>query len=384
MVGLSKRSTTPVGSIGEQSGLLAQRQIERFCQPYRQAILSVVAGSAPLRDLLNVFPGMAFALATGYATPAVRERCRRLVCEGRPLKESAEALGLPRWLRRLPPEAFTSPLGRIPATPEFERRIVNHLPIDAWRAPGWLKRVLVASDLAGEEFALWIAWRTKTAARLRDGNRLALMAAWAWFSGHPDTLGHKLVRRRFEPTLSYRKANEEAEAWRQRLDLAVALGEGIKDTWYPASTVDGYALVPLKGYDDFIAEATAMQNCLDQYGNRASLLTSRFFSIRKDGATVATLEIGPHEDDIEMPKIEQLRGPGNRRVPAAIWQAVYRWLSVQNVRPLSAARGAFATPSRTATARAIWRPYLESVASLPNAPVLRAYLRSGEVRDPEP
>jgi hypothetical protein len=79
--------------------------------------------------------------------------------------------------------------------------------------------------------------------------------------------------------------------------------------------------------------------------------------------------------------IKQLRGPGNKRAPATVWQAAYLWLGQQEPR-LGICR-----PSSTAEARAaskrVWGPYLTAMSGRTHEPLLRAFLKSGEVMDPE-
>ncbi|MEZ5775538.1 MAG: hypothetical protein R3D33_12765 [Hyphomicrobiaceae bacterium] len=356
--------------------------LDRFAPPHRTDVQELAASSRALADLADSFPAMLFALATGYGTATARRHCLELVLAGRPLKEAAAELGLPLWLKRLPPEAFDTPLTRLPAGEEFGRRIVNHLPLESWKAVSWFRRVTVAADLAGEDFALWLAWRTKAAPRHRDINRIVLLSAWAFYSSRPDTLGHGLLRGAFAPGLGFRKALEEAEAWKRRVDLAIAIGEGISDAWYPEGEVNGFRFVPLQTLDDFLAEAAAMDNCLDQYGTKVGMRATRIFSVRQGERRIADVEFGPHDDDCTMPAIEQLRGPGNRRVPAAVWTAAYAFLGQQKPRPLgSGLRSATIAGSRAAAKR-IWRPFVEATTDRASTPLVRAFLRATEPFDP--
>jgi hypothetical protein len=359
----------------------SDNRVDRFCPPYRQIIRGMASASPRLADLAVTFPGLAFALATGYGEQVLRERCRAMIESGRPLKDAAGVIGLPFWLKKLPPEAFTQPLVSLPSDAEASRRIASHMPAESWRAVPWFRRVLLAGDLSGPGFAMWMAWRTKQAPRMRDFNRLVLLSAWSWFSEQPGTFGSQLLRQPFHTAISFRKAMEEAEHWRKRIDLAVALGDGLRDTWYGHSIVNGYEFVPLTGIESFLAEASAMDNCLDQYGLQVSLQTTRIFSIRKGERCVADVEIGPHEDDGSVLTIKQLRGPANKRAPAAVWQAAYLWLGQQEPR-LGTCRPSSSSEARAAAKR-IWGPYLSAMSGRSHEQLLRAFLKSGEVMDPE-
>lgn len=356
--------------------------LERFSPAYRRSIEQLTRRSDRFADLIKSFPGLAFALATCYGAPAARAACRKLVGEGAPLRVAAEALGLPWWMRKLPPEAFVQPLQQLPFSKDSEHRMATYVPAEPWKAAAWLQRIQIGHALGDEAFGLWIAKQTKNVPRNRDTNRWVLLAAYAWYSSRPETFAGRLLRTPFAPSQSLRRAIEEADAWRRRIELAVTIGHHIADTWYPASTVHGYDFVPLRTFDDFIAEATAMDNCLDQYGGKMCVTNTRVFSIRLGGNIVADIEIGPHEDDANMPGILQLRGPANRRVPPAIWQAAYAWLGIQTPVPINVSTSLDLTAAR-AVARQVWRPFVEAKAGVPSAGLLAAYLQSGDVFDPE-
>jgi len=360
---------------------VAESEIERFCEPFREAVRALTRSSPAVADLALTFPGLLFALASGYGAAGDRERCLACVKSGGPLRLASEALGLPFWLRRLPPEAFGGPMSGLPDNPEFNRRIVNHVPVEPWKSAGWLDRVLLARELVGEDFALWMAWRSKALPRLRDANRLVLLNAWAWFSTRPDTLGADLLNQPFDVSIGLRKAMDEAEIWKRRIELAVTLGEGIKDTWYGPGSARGYDFVPLSRLEDFVTEGQRMDNCLDQFALQVQMRNIRVFSIRKNGKPVADLEITPHDEDPTMPAIQQLRGPGNRRAASGIWQAAFTWLGMQPARPLPPSRAQSA--ASRAVAQRIWEPMLAAVTGRPGEQFLRSYLRSGEVLDPE-
>ena len=363
------------------SSPVVESEVERFCATYREDVRKLARTSPAVADLAVSFPGLLFALASGYGSLSARERCLNAINAGCSLRTASELVDVPYWLRRLPAEAFGVPLSRLEGSGEFNRRIVSHVPTEAWKATGWLNRVQLARDLVDEDFALWMAWRSKSMPRLRDINRLVPLCAWAWFSKHPDTLGALLLRQPYDPAIGLRKAADETDIWKRRLELAVSLGEGVRDTWYGPGCAGGYEFVPLAKFEDFIAESEAMDNCLDQFAPQVQQRNTRVFSVRKDGKPVADLEIAPHTEDPTMPSIEQLRGPANRRAAAGVWQAVYNWLSAQPARTLPATRP-HAGASRT-VARRIWQPFLEAAKTTPGAATLRDYLKSNDVLDPE-
>lgn len=251
----------------------------RFRPPYRQAIKRLTEGEARRQDLAASFPGLLFAIATNYGSAESRAAAIALIDQGASLKLAAQTIGMPWWMRCLPPEAYVEPLHAVFDGPEVQRRIVNHIPTDTSFVHAWLRGVLLANAMVGETFALWLASRLKV--RPRTGERLVPLSAWAWYSAHPETLGHRLVRCPFEPAMSLRAAIEEADAWRKRIDLAASLGDGIADPWYAESEHAGFRFVPLRTTDAFIVEASAMDNCLDQFAPKMIRQATRVFSIRR-------------------------------------------------------------------------------------------------------
>jgi hypothetical protein len=356
--------------------LLPASNAFRFRPPYRQAIKRLTLGEPRLADLLVSFPGLLFAIATNHGKAEARAAALDLIDRGASLRAAAQALGMPWWMRGLPPEAFVEPLHGLFDGPEVQRRIGNYIPADTSFVHAWLRAVLLAHAIVGETFALWLASRLKV--RPRTGDRLVPLAAWAWYSAQPSTLGHRLIRCPFEPAMSLRAAIEEADAWRKRIDLAASIGDGIADTWYAESEHAGFRFVPLRTVDAFIAEAGLMDNCLDQFAPKTIRQATRVFSIRRDGRPVADLEIGPHDDDVSMPVIEQLRGPANRRAGAEVWQAAYGWLAKQPPRPLM--------PTPVAVRRfqqgrrEIWLPLVRRLDG-PAAATLKAYLKTHDLGD---
>ena len=337
----------------------------RFDRRHRPAVERLAASSPRIEDLAETFPALLFALATGYADAERRQITLLLIRSGAPLREAAEILGLPWWLRRLPAQCFVEPLETIPDGAAFTLRIANLVPLDPAEAPAWLARTLFACHAVGESYALWIARQRRFPGGLIGEISESLLAAWAWHSLHPETPGHAVVRTLWSDTISLRRALDEAKAWSQRIDLAVALGTGIEDTWFPAGTHGAFEFVPLIRLEDFLAEAMAMNNCLDQFADQIRTGRSRVFSIRKGGRMVADVEIGAHDDDCAVPRIVQLRGPRNRRAGPEIWQATLSWLAGQAFRPLPRVVETADRTRRQQFIRAIWRPMMDSVKGTP-------------------
>lgn len=351
----------------------------RFTSRHRPEIEAQAALSPRFAELSVTFPALLFALSTGYADAELRDIARHTIRCGAPLRSAADAIGLPWWLRRLPPECFEEPLAEIPDGRAFGCRVANLVPDDPVEAARWFARVTTAFQCAGEEYALWIARQRRFPAGVVGGISESLLAAWAWHCLHPDTPGAGVVRCPWSDTMSLKRALEEAKAWSLRLDLAVAIGAGIEDSWFPAGTFGNFEFVPLVRLDDFLSESLAMNNCLDQFADQVRLGQTRVFSIRKGGRPVADVEIGAHDDDCAVPRIVQLRGPRNRRAGPEIWQAALAWLACQTFRPLPRAMETTDRQRRQQLIRAIWRPMMDCIKGKPVEGRLQALAFGQEV-----
>ena len=344
------------------------RRIEAFAPHLRHAITPFAARAAALEDLCDSFPALLFALATGFGTASARRTARSAVENGRSLREAADALGLPFWLRKLPPQAFDAPFARLPHEPGLVSRLTSLVPPQAGVTAAWLDRVLIAYHagvaIGRPELALWTAQQYRAVAPAPTSESFLRVLAWAWVgaAARPDLRGAELLTERWTPQLGMRRAASEAAFWRERVALDQFLGNGIVDSWLADGHANGYQFVALRSADDFIAEAHAMDNCLDRYCDRLICGTVRIFSIRRDGVPVADVEIAMHERELGMPAVTQLRSARNRRAPMEVWQATYAWLGGQPLRQ--------ATPElqikvgRAESRRRLdrfWQPFLDAL-----------------------
>lgn len=351
----------PVSSILSQLTLESkktrrQRRLQAFRPSCRRYIAGLTACSIAIEDLADSFPAMLFALATGYATQADREACLDIVERGGSLKDASNALGLPLWTRRLPPEALVQSLPPLPGDTEFASTMVSRMPENGRECAVWLDRMTLALALSGRDLALWVAREPRLLPPLTGEEDLSWLMAWAWASTAPATPGYDLLRGAWSPSIGWKRARDEIAIWRKRVDLVGALAGEPRDPWFQDAHVQGLDIVHLDTVEAFIAESQAMENCLDQYAAHLSYGRIRVFSVRRDGRPIADVELTLRSDETTMPCISQIRGPRNRRAPPPVWQAVHAWLGAQPFRTLAVV----ATPAAASrdAYRAFWRPYL--------------------------
>lgn len=320
----------PYPSVEPHEGLAIAR---RFHPRIRSAVKTFVTASPRNADLAHVFPAAVHTIAARTAPAADLDRAIRLTRDGAPLREVARALGLPLWLRRLPPEAFHRSVRDVPSSDMFSRRIANLSNVATQESAFWLASVTFAAKACDEYFALWLAGQRIFSERHRDPERLfAVLAAYAWFSSTEKSRAGSLIVTPWRPEMAFDTAVCAAKSWLNRMRLVLQIGDGvITDPWLQPGEARGYTFEPLLTHAEILAEARAMQNCADQYASRIARDVCRLFSIRRRGVRIATLEIGAHQRELNILAINQLKGRNNMPAPAEIWQAAHAWLGTQEV-----------------------------------------------------
>lgn len=308
-----------------------ERLVSRFDPPARRELRRLIRSSPRFAELADVFPGAAYALATRHGDKQQRRQAARMVRDGAKLKTVAQALGLPLWLRRLPPAAFNGPLDLFPDSEAFARRIATRLPADRMDAAFWLATVTFAHKACHEDFALWLAEQSICSDDAHPDRLFSVLAAYAWFSGALLTTAHDLIVVPWRPEIAFDTALCAAKSWLNRLRLVMQLEPGtISDTWLRPGDALGFSFIPLVEQSDILEEAQAMQNCADQYADRLAREKCRLFSVRRSGSRVATLEIGPHPRETGVLAITQLKARHNMPASVEIWQAAHAWLAIQS------------------------------------------------------
>jgi hypothetical protein len=347
-----------------------EARLARYEGQFQRSLHDMAQRSRALGDLLYTFPGAAMTMAGGGLSPADRLRAGRLLEEGRPLAEAAGALGLPMWLKRLPPEAFSGPPGPLPGGEDFSRRIVNHLPQSPKGSAAWLRRVAFGAEACNPDFALWLAQQSFSGkgsgqgagqdARKgpEGGPQLAPLAAYAWFSGKDNAHARRLINRRWNGKMSFAMAVRELRVWLERLVLGYCAGGDSGGVH-----INAYYFTPLYTSEELSAEAAVMKNCLAQYASRVAAGQCQIYSIRRGGYSVANMELRLHAGR-EL-RIAQLRGPGNVAPSSEVQSAAEVWLGQwKGLAPPLLLPGEANPWGRMKIAasrwKRIWGPYLEA------------------------
>ncbi|MDE2577875.1 MAG: PcfJ domain-containing protein [Hyphomicrobiales bacterium] len=341
------------GARGRSEARSIERRIARFAAPHRAACAKLAARHPWLADLAFSFPALFFALA---APPRGwdREPAVALACAGARLRIVAASAGVPLWLRRLPPEAFTAPLDALPDGAVFRRQIANHLPPRPREAAQWLNVVTRAATYGDPLFAVWIAreyGRNKWIAHMPRS--LRLMALWAWFSARPHTWGAKVWPHRFSTDMCWAAARAEMVQWARIISSEIYLGFAQRRAWLEGGVLGEYELTPLTSATDVRDEAAAMQHCIASYADAIAENSVCIFSLRRNGARVATLELSRVPGSALL-QIAQIRGPKNEPPPEEAVVAAHRWVCGARLQTIPEI---VAIEPQADVWRAVWRPY---------------------------
>jgi hypothetical protein len=298
-----------------------------------------VANEDPrLRDLAFSFPALIFAIAAPRTGVDMAAAIRAIIA-GERLKRIAALARLPMWLRVLPPEAFAAPIPVLPGSADFAKQVMNFLPRSTKAMPTWLQAIGETFALADEMHALWIAREFAAGPRLLDKRRrqrgprrirrhdftsIRRLCLWAWCSTHSPDLVPDAVR--WSPAVSLKVAENSTWRWLNAIDIRLTLGNApIADTWFEPATVDGFEFVPLRTATDLVEEANAMRNCVSGYASSLAENRSRLWSVRRDGAREATLELSRMYGD-PLPTVYELGGIENNAVSRELSLAARRWM----------------------------------------------------------
>ncbi|MEO1293829.1 MAG: hypothetical protein AAFV62_13565, partial [Pseudomonadota bacterium] len=250
----------------------------------------------------------------------------------------------------------------------FGRRVLNHKPLDPGAAGPWLAWISRARALQGDAFAAWVARLPlfQSAPRGLVWNRvpslegLELLAAFAWHSSAGKGAARSAVGRPWSEATTLRTAVEEIQDWVQRI-FQIYCPASVEDgsPWHESRTVSGYEFVPLLTGPDLRMEASRMDNCLDRYPRRVRAGMCMIYSIRKDGRSVADLEVRPSGRHRSQPVIAHILGPSNHAVTRTVRAAAETWLAGQTTALMIGRRSSeVIDPEEWA---ACWRLYREAV-----------------------
>ena len=129
--------------------------------------------------------------------------------------------------------------------------------------------------------------------------------------------------------MSIERAAYLTRGWLYRVlhDLCLELPAS-RSVWAQPRQVQGFEFAPLLASDALAEEGARMRNCLATYTVNVIHGVCRLYSVRCDGASVATLDVR-NVPGSAVPAIAQLLAPGNTKASTEVHDAARAWLRLQ-------------------------------------------------------
>lgn len=348
--------------------------IARYDKSVRRRLRKLAKSVRRFGDLIHSFPAAAFAVATHHGPSDRRRDAVQLIKDGAPLKQIAAALGLPGWLRALPPEAFAGKLPEAAMRQDdaaFGRKIANVAPRSPERAAMWLAWVLEARAACDDAFAIWLAGAecfTEPRRLTEDAvdappETLAPLAAFAWMSRYGDGPGRaQLAANRWRRSAPFSLGVYGACDWVDRLITLECAGVALNKAstaWRRREVVDGFEIAPLTTAEQLRREGQVMNHCVASYAEDVARGRCLIYAIRRKGEPVATMEVVSTGSPGGRGRIIQLMGKSNRAPSSAATAAALRWLRDKRNCPCAPRHGGGFDLDQARWEK-IWAPYWEA------------------------
>ncbi|MCH9807688.1 MAG: PcfJ domain-containing protein [Alphaproteobacteria bacterium] len=340
-----------------------ERQIGRFERSIRRRLRKLAGLSPRLGDLIMSFPAAAFAIASDSVDADSTGLAVRRVKEGCGLKDVATTLGLPMWLKRVPPEAFHGKLLAVPGGEKFAQKISGRIPKNPAYATCWLNWVSFASKAADDEFALWIASQKPPYVRPLPVEQIPLrpLAMFAWFSMNSDGQARDLIKKPWQPSMRFETATDGMQVW---IDEVAGLFKPVRPHRgpgrYSRRQEGGLRMVALRNGPQLREEGRLMNHCVGTYAHLVAAGDCMIFSVRDGDQRLATVEVRRHSRSGTY-QIVQLQGHSNRRPSEQVRRFAHDWMQQFAGAPnrgLKHADGEFRV--KKDDWNKLWRPYMEA------------------------
>ncbi len=302
--------------------------ISRYHAPFRRALRRFAAEHPRQADLLASFPAACVALATQRGSLLGRFEAECAIRAGRPLRDIAEALDMPEWLRRFPPESFRR---SIPVQLTFAEPIpgayamaVRRLPHNHDTSRIWIARLFDAVEKAPFDFALWTC-SDRTPHRAVERECPALLAAHAFFSRNSQHEASKFIARPWSPTALWTQAAAGAGEWFNELLFGVALDLSHMPAEIVSPSKVGFCrITPLIDPRIIEAEGREMKHCIARYWMPVLFGRCILFRIESPVGERANFEVMLQPD--LRPQIMQFASYANSVPPRSLAFCAYQWV----------------------------------------------------------
>jgi hypothetical protein len=328
----------------EPHALLLARRF-RFCNRYE--IYRATAASQRALQLTSVFPALGLAIF-GRGSSRVKvnliPEAKRLVEGGARLRQIAELMCIPMAFRRVKPGVADLALAVVNAF-EDTRLIDTHMPASLTKMKLWLDCIDLAQNV-GPDF---VQWTSRYATEIGSSPREVIgilrdMADWvracyrASVPAHirraiqGDRLflcpqGEQFVHRSFDSDMSLATVTKLSAEWHDAVAANMTGPDSeFPEPWCPGGVSGGLDIVPVTSSSDLHREGKILHHCVGTYAGSVHCGNCYVFSVRKEGAPIATLELVRSGAGVA---IGQLRGACNAKAPKEVLRSVNSWLRAQ-------------------------------------------------------
>ena len=308
----------------------ALKQARRFPFRHRYKVYRAGAVSSRFLQLIAVFPVLAVAILE--STPNWnRLQAEHLVEIGAPLKKIASLMGVPMALRKVKPGAAHLALSllEIPADPRLIHAYMPH-PLPSMRF--WLRAVRYASWIS-PDFAEFIAKHATEVGATVDEASTWIEDTADWVRAclpacdQTPRLAAEFVTRQFSRGMSVKTVTALTHEWHEAAaSNMTGPSYEFPEPWAQPGKIGDYEIVPITNNADLYREGNAMHHCVGTYGESVREGRCYIYSLRRDGARAATIELVQFDGRVDL---GQIRGPCNRSVPREIALAVRKWFKSQ-------------------------------------------------------
>jgi hypothetical protein len=317
----------------------------RFRFHRRYEIYRATAVSHRALQLADVFPSLGlaiFGLRSGRANFNLIPEAKRLVEVGARLRNIAGLMGVPMAFRRVKPGAVDLALAVADAF-EDPRLMDAHMPESLREMKLWLRCINLAHGV-GPDFVQWTA-RHATEFGGSPAEAIGILrdiADWvracyrasvpphirrAILGNRAVPAGEQFVHREFNEDMSLLTVTKLSADWHDAVAANMAgPNSEFPEPWCPGGTCSGFDIVPITSSAGLYREGKLLHHCVGTYAEKVHSGECYVFSVRKNGAPVATFELVQRE---ARAAIGQLRGPCNAKAPKEVLRAVNSWLRAQ-------------------------------------------------------
>jgi hypothetical protein len=271
---------------------------------------------------------------------------KRLIESGAKLRDIATLMGIPMSFRKVKPGAAHIAL-RIVDAVDDPRLLDAYLPSSLQGMKKWL-RCLIEAKRGGNKFVEWVAKHAfaiegkpddtyDTVREVSDWVRASNIAVHGGNELDDEGLQKSFIFRPFNSAMSVATVMSLSEEWHVVVaDTFTGDRTRFPEPWCPGGSVDGYKILPITSNGELYLEGKIMRHCVGTYTDEVLSGSSYFYSVRRDGERVATLELERDMDDYKV-ELGDIKGSCNTRPPSDLLRAARRWFRAQSgCRPVTA------------------------------------------------